>query len=323
MRWLEQAWYGPRAWLRPLAPLEHLFSVLARRRRQQFSRGEKSVWRAPVPVIVVGNISIGGTGKTPLTVALIEHLRQAGFNPGVISRGYGAKAPRYPWRVSPDDSPVEAGDEPLMLVRRTGCPLVIDADRSAAAKALLETADCDLILSDDGLQHYALHRDLEIAVVDGQRGLGNGHCLPVGPLREPPERLQEVDFVVVNGQGWNYPHAHRMQLRPARFYSLAGEASTPHLGTVNAIAGIGNPQRFFSALKELGYQVIEHPFPDHHPFTETELDFNNPHPVIMTEKDAVKCRAFAAPGRYYLAVEAEISPAFFDSLSGRIAALKP
>lgn len=323
MKGLERAWYGDRPWLGVLTPVEWLFRRLADRRRQRYQRGVEPVWRAPVPVIVVGNITLGGTGKTPLIVTLIERLCQAGYRPGVVSRGYGGRAPGYPWVVTADSLADQVGDEPLMLVRRTGCPLVVSPRRSEACQTLLERFDCDLILSDDGLQHYALGRDLEIAVVDGARGLGNGRCLPVGPLREPPSRLREVDFVVVNGGTWHCPGSHSMALEPGALHTLGGTPAESFAGPVNAVAGIGNPSRFFDTLAGLGYEVIPRPFPDHHRFSARDLCFNNGFPVIMTEKDAVKCRAFASRNRYYLAVNAALPDAFFDALIGRLAALKP
>jgi tetraacyldisaccharide 4'-kinase len=300
--------------------LEWLFCSVAAARRSVYTEGKKTSYRAPVPVIVVGNISVGGTGKTPFTLWLLELLVDQGYRPGVISRGYGGKAPHYPVEVTASSCCVEVGDEPLMLVQRSGCPLVVDPDRGRAAAHLLALHDCDLIISDDGLQHYALARDLEIAVVDGQRGLGNGRCLPVGPLREAPERLDQVDYVVINGASaeFDYPGGHIMTLCPGQVMTLDGNvADLPPQG-VHAVAGIGNPQRYFDTLATMGYTVIPHPFSDHHDYRSEELDFDDDRPLLMTEKDAVKCRAFGSDNRYYLPITAQLPPLLAEQLIERI-----
>ena len=326
--WLDRAWYGNQSPLAFLSAAEWLFKRIARNRRDAYFSGKRDVYRAPVPVIVVGNISVGGTGKTPFTLWLLELLQAQGYKPGVISRGYGAKAPYYPFEVKTDSLATEVGDEPLMMVRRSGCPLVVDPVRANAAAHLLELHDCDLIISDDGLQHYALGRDLEIAIVDAKRGLGNGRCLPVGPLREPPSRLDTIDYLVVNGaeqeqeaalpapeeNGFHPEGCHRMLLQPGPLRHLDGSAAALGPQRVHAIAGIGNPQRFFDTLALLGYEVIAHPFPDHRAFREQDLEFGDGLPLLMTEKDAVKCRAFAADNRYYLPVNALLSQPFVDDL---------
>jgi tetraacyldisaccharide 4'-kinase len=268
--------------------------------------------RLQVPVVVVGNITVGGTGKTPLVSWLAGHLRQAGYRPGIVSRGYGGNAKTWPRAVTPDSDPAEVGDEPVLLARRAGCPVVVGPDRVADARMLLSEHDCDLIIADDGLQHLALGRDLEIAVVDGMRRLGNGRCLPAGPLREPAARLAGVDFQVCNGS----PQGEElgMQLSGGRLHRVgeddivadpAGLAGAP----VHAVAGIGNPARFFADLRGLGLEVIEHPFPDHHTYVAADIAFGDGRPVIMTEKDAVKCVAFAGPVHWYLPVQASPDPA--------------
>jgi tetraacyldisaccharide 4'-kinase len=322
--WLERAWYGDKCPLALLGVVEWLFMRLARQRRAAYSRGEKAVYRARVPVIVVGNLSVGGTGKTPFTLWLLALLQSQGYKPGVVSRGYGAKAGHYPFEVKADSSAAEVGDEPLMLVQRSGCPLVVDPVRARAAARLLDLHDCDIIISDDGLQHYALGRDLEVAIVDATRGLGNGRCLPVGPLREPPSRLDEIDYVVVNGAqpgdaaGFQYAGSHSMMLQPGTLRRLDGSVAPLAPQRVHAVAGIGNPQRFFDTLMQQGYQVIPHPFPDHRAFRARDLEFGDALPLLLTEKDAVKCRAFAAHNRYYLPVNARLSQAFTDDLLSRI-----
>ncbi|OMH25257.1 tetraacyldisaccharide 4'-kinase [Motiliproteus sp. MSK22-1] len=314
MSFIDRVWYGKIPWLLPLWPVEKLFVFLAHRRRTAFGKGLKTVWQAPVPVIVVGNISVGGVGKTPVVVHLVELLIQFGFRPGVVSRGYGGNAPDYPYRVVASSNAADSGDEPLMIAQRCGCPVVVDPDRAQACRALLESGEVDVIISDDGLQHYRLSRDIEIAVVDGARGLGNGHCLPVGPLREPPARLDEVDFCIVNGGGWKHCNSYPMSLNVSSIQTLLAEPVQLLPGKVNAVAGIGNPQRFFKTLRSLGFEVIEHSFADHHHFSANDLLFDNDFPVIMTEKDAVKCRAFAADNRYYLPVSAELPEVFEKQL---------
>ena len=295
-----------------LAPLGLLWAALASWRRRRLS--PRSV-RLPVAVIVVGNISVGGTGKTPLLLALGELLRRAGRRPGAVSRGYGGQL-KAVQIVQPEDSPLLVGDEPLLLAR--AMPTAVGRDRVSAAQLLL-AEDCDVILCDDGLQHYLLARDLEIAVIDGRRGLGNGHCLPAGPLREPPARLAEVDFVVVNGteeqrQAW--PGATGMRLQPLRWRRLDGQQLSLQQWrggiAVHAVAGIGHPQRFFDTLRELGLQPLPHSFPDHHSYRAAELHFDDQLPVVMTEKDAVKCSHLSLDATRYwvLEVRAELEEDF-------------
>ncbi|WP_255482918.1 tetraacyldisaccharide 4'-kinase [Marinobacterium marinum] len=313
-----------------LRPLSALFRCLVQRRCARQRRLGSAESGIPVPVVIVGNISIGGTGKTPLTIALIELLRAEGYRPGVVSRGYGAAPPSYPWHVTAETPPATGGDEPCLIVQRTDVPLVIDPDRPRAVDALLDHSPCDVIISDDGLQHYALARDIEIAVVDGRRGLGNGHCLPEGPLREPPERLALVDWVVVNGAATvaGLPALEQtpvcMQLFPSRLTPLSGGPSIrPECWTqgrqVHAVAGIGNPGRFFDTLRSLGFEPIEHPLEDHAAMTPEQFDFLPPLPVIMTEKDAVKCRAFPLKEAWVLRVEARLSASFQSQFLQRLA----
>ncbi|MBN0987151.1 tetraacyldisaccharide 4'-kinase [Amphritea pacifica] len=323
---LEQAWYSSSRWLCLLRPLELLFRGIAARRRQRYRDGSKPSWTAPVPVIVVGNISVGGTGKSPLVIWLVEYLRQQGYKPGVISRGYRATPPTNPYFVTSDSTAAEAGDEPLMIVRRTHVPLVISPDRVAAAKLLLEQTGCDLIISDDGLQHYALNRTLEIAVIDGVRGFGNRRCLPEGPLREPVERLNEVDLIVVNGglpdtllDTTQAAKAFTMTLQPGHLVSLSSDTavSTDQWSgcrQVNAVAAIGNPERFSHTLKALGFTPELHCFPDHHHFSQRDLSFEQQLPLIMTEKDAVKCDHITLKNSWYLQVDARLGEGFAVSL---------
>lgn len=320
---LARAWHEGRAWLWLLAPLAALYVLVAAVRRALYRAGLLKSASFPVPVVVIGNISVGGTGKTPLAEALIAALRERGFRPGVVSRGYGGRSTRYPLLLDAGVTAAEGGDEPVMLFRRSGVPVVVDPVRRRAVAHLLEHGGCDVVLCDDGLQHYALARDIEIAVVDGARGFGNGLPLPAGPLREPVRRLAAVDYVVVNGEGEPWPGAQRMTLRLQDWVAMGqgGEAPPAPGSRVHAVAGIGNPERFFQALREQGYEVVGHAFPDHHAYVAADLDFGDDLPVVMTEKDMVKCQLLPAGRWWYVPVRAELPAAFVDSLTGRIAAL--
>lgn len=289
-----------------LLPLSLLFCLLVAGRRWLYRLGLLASHRLPAPVVVIGNLTVGGTGKTPLVIWLAGFLRQAGYVPGIITRGYRGGSQVWPLAVTPATLAAEAGDEAVLLARRSGCPVMAGPDRVADARRLLELG-CDVILSDDGLQHYALARSLEIAVIDGARRFGNHLCLPAGPLREPVSRLRKVTAVVTHGT----PQAGElaMQLEPAGFYSLQDPARAADLSQlrrqpVHAVAGIGYPQRFFASLQALGLNIIAHAFPDHHAFRAGDLEFGDSLPVIMTEKDAVKCQAFARPQHWVLAVTA-------------------
>lgn len=308
---VESRWYSdqpPPFWL---LPFSWLYGVIARRRRVRLTADAQ---RLPVPVIVVGNISLGGTGKTPFVIWLVERLREWGYTPGIISRGYGGTAVQYPLLVHSETKAEYCGDEPLLMVRRLNVPLTVDPDRSAAARYLLQrNPEVNVLVADDGLQHYRLARDLEICIVDGSRGVGNGALLPAGPLRELPTRLREVPLTVVNGGGWygESPMHAVMQLRMNQAYDFSGatESMSRFKGKpVHAVAGIGHPERFFAQLRWQGIQVIPHPFPDHHAFTARDLDFGDSLPVLMTEKDAVKCAPFAQAHWRFVPVQAEIHP---------------
>jgi tetraacyldisaccharide 4'-kinase len=319
--WLERHWQHDTLLSRALTPLSWLYCAVVALRRWCYRVGLLRSTRLPVPVVVVGNITVGGTGKTPLVCWLAELLRGAGYRPGIVSRGYGGRARTWPRAVEPDSDPAEVGDEPVLLARRTGCPMVVGPDRVADASMLLREHDCDLIVADDGLQHLALGRDIEIAVVDGMRRFGNARCLPAGPLREAPGRLTTVDFRVCNGE----PKGDElgMRLKGGRLHrvgddSMVAEVATFAGGPVHAVAGIGNPARFFADLRALGLEPIEHPFADHHAYTAADIDFGDGRPVIMTEKDAVKCVAFAGPEHWYLPVEAVPDPALGRRLLQRL-----
>ena len=325
---LAAAWYAGHPALVLLRPLEALYRRVVDRRRADFLSGRKPAWRAPVPVIVVGNITAGGTGKTPLILWLIEHCRARGLRVGVVSRGYGAQPPRLPWRVRAGQAAGEAGDEPLMIVERSGVPLMIDPDRPRAVQALLAEEPLDLILSDDGLQHYRLARDLELVLIDAARGLGNRRCLPAGPLREPLERLAAVDACLLNGAASDGGDGFAFNLCPSALVNLAsGERRAPDClppgQAVHAVAGIGNPQRFFATLEALHWRPVPHAFADHAAYSPEDLRFSPALPLLMTEKDAVKCRGFAAADWWYLAVDGQPSPAFVAWFDERLARLLP
>ena len=335
-----KAWYQGAWWLWLLLPFSWLFRLLSGLRRWLYQAGILSSYHVTVPVIVVGNISVGGTGKTPLVIALITRLQQAGFKPGVVSRGYGSQASQYPHTVSLSDTAEIAGDEPLLIARRTGAPVVIDANRGQAVNQLLMGFNCDVVVSDDGLQHYALQRDIECVVVDSQRGFGNRQCLPAGPLREPLSRLKTVNFIIVNG-GVNHSiptltPAFGMELQASTLTQLGtGERLSvqawleryasekeSEMRKVHAVAGIGNPGRFFTTLRSFGFEVIEHVFADHYAYQPNDIHFDDNLPVIMTEKDAVKIQSFADERCWYLAVEAAIDEAFYSSLIEQLKTFK-
>jgi len=328
---LLDAWYTGHPALVLLRPLEWLYRRVVQGKRARFLAGEGDIYKAPVPVLVVGNVTVGGTGKTPMILWLIEHCRSHGLRVGVVSRGYGAKPPSLPWRVNVGQDPAEAGDEPLLIVQRSGVPLMIDPDRSRAVRALLDAEPLDLILCDDGLQHYRLARDLELVLIDAARGLGNRHCLPAGPLREPVERLNSVDAVLYNGATSDRDDGYAFVLKPTALVNLrSGERRPldhfPAGQALHAVAGIGNPQRFFNTLEGLHWRPVPHAFADHALYSAPVLTFAPALPLIMTEKDAVKCRAFAADDWWYLAVDALPSAAFvrwFDSRLSRLLPLSP
>jgi len=310
--WLERQWYRDGWWARVLFPVDLLLTLIVWLRRTAYRHGILSSWRAPVPVVVVGNITVGGTGKTPLVLWLVEYLKLQGRHPGIISRGYGGHAQGV-LAVTAASNVDEVGDEPLLMARREICPVWIGRDRPAAGRALLAAhPECDILVSDDGLQHYALQRDFEIVVVDGQRLYGNASLLPVGPLREPLSRLDEVDAVVINGGDADpWSDEHDMVLRGEVFHRLNNHAETVSATDfsgkrLHAMAGIGNPARFFGQLRSLGLDVVEYAFPDHHRFEAVDLQIESADAILMTEKDAVKCFAFAPENAWYLPVKADV-----------------
>lgn len=317
IRWVEQGWYGTGKRLLWLYPLSLLVAKVARKRLLEF---RKTASQPSVPVLVVGNITVGGTGKTPLVVALCKAAAERQLNVAIISRGYGATPPYFPWRVTVDQSAVIAGDEPLMLAQKTRAPVFIAPERAQALEAALATKP-DLVISDDGLQHYQLPRSAEIIVLDGERLLGNGRCLPAGPLREPAERMFEVDWVVLNGRAHsNWPQAITMQLEAGDFWQpntgqrLTPEAFIERYPKVHAVAAIGHPERFFNTLKALGLDIEAHAFPDHHPYREEDFIFSASLPIVMTDKDAVKAIPLVGEHAWVFSIQAKLPPTFFDSV---------
>lgn len=319
---LLRAWYAQRSWIVLLVPLSWLFRLAAKLRKsllQALYQGR----HYQLPVAVIGNISLGGSGKTPLLIALVKALSERGYSAAVISRGYGSKGGNYPLRVA-DCTPVQqCGDEPLLIKRKLagyGSPVVVDANRRRAVAHIINHDHCDLVISDDGLQHYALHRDIEIAVIDGSRGFGNGQCLPAGPLREPISRLMGSDFVMVNGsfdrcESW--PTTYQFELRPVAFRHLASGATVePNNWTlskkVHGVAAIGNPRRFAASLESLGLEVILHAANDHQQLTSDQLEFDDGLPVIITEKDAVKLAETDNDSLWVLDVDIDLPSEFVD-----------
>lgn len=304
---LERYWYSNNLLSVLLAPLGRLYCAVTGVRRWAYGAGLLPITELDVPVVVVGNVTVGGTGKTPLVIWLVEVLRASGLRPAIVSRGYGGSARQWPQWVAADSDPSQVGDEPVLLAQRCACPVCVAPDRVAAAQALVQAGVCDVIVADDGLQHFALGRDLEIAVVDGSRRFGNGRCLPAGPLRESADRLQDVDFVVANGTAARFEYGMHLQGDRAAALSRAGRSvslSEFAGGPVHAVAGIGDPRRFFTHLRRFGLRLIEHPFPDHHRFRAEDLEFGDQLPVLMTEKDGVKCRAFAKSNHWQVPVSA-------------------
>ena len=312
-----------------MRPLSWLYGLLSNQKRLSDLKKQSNI---PVPVIVIGNIAIGGTGKTPIIIAISQYLREQGLNVGIISRGYGSHAPRYPYKVSPTENPSVGGDEPTLIAQKTRCPVVIAPDRNAAVQLLLAEHKVDLILSDDGLQHWKLARDWEICVVDGQRGVGNGLLLPAGPLRELPERLDSVNAILINGSDTRlvqtltdspvsiftiepslWCRVDRSQEPSSELPEVLKDSNIKE-STATAISGIGNPQRFFDTLDQLSIVHSQVTFPDHHPFSQEDLINYRDQVVIMTAKDAVKCREFAGKDWWYLDIEAKLPVSFLENL---------
>lgn len=314
-------------------PVAGLYVLVVMLRRSAYRAGLLKVERLRVPVVVVGNIAVGGSGKTPVVAWLADALRARGWKPGIVSRGYGRRRVDVALVTRVDD-PAEVGDEPVLLAQLTACPVAVCADRPAAVRALLQAfQECDVVISDDGLQHYRLHRDAEIVVVDEQV-IGNGLPLPAGPMREARARLAEATLVVAHG-GLSSASARAASAVPVADMVLAGTtlepAGAPRAdmqpkpvralagARVHGVAGIGRPERFFAQLEALGFEVVAHPFPDHHAFCRADLDFGDDAPIIMTAKDAVKCVSFDLPDAWQLPVRAVIPTRAVDVIVEKIA----
>jgi tetraacyldisaccharide 4'-kinase len=304
-----------------LWPVSLLYRLLIFLRRKLYQLQLLKTTRFSVPIIIVGNITVGGSGKTPLVIEIADFLKKKGWRPGIISRGYGGKANHYPCRVHTKSNPREVGDEPLLMIRHTECPTIVDPKRSRGVKTLLGKTNTNIVISDDGLQHLALGRNIEIAVIDGQRRFGNGFCLPAGPLREPVSRLKTVDFIVTKGKA--QPNEFEMNLIPEYFYQLIQienhKKSDYFYGkNLHAVAGIGNPEQFFSSLRSLGLTIIEHPFPDHHYFKPRDFNYGHDAVILMTEKDAVKCTGLVDARLWCLKAKVKLDETFFNALLKQI-----
>ena len=314
-QWLERIWYEDGKGRLLLLPFSLLYcAVNAYQRKTQ----SKDQIKLPCPVIVVGNITVGGTGKTPLTIHITKLLQKAGYKPAIITRGYGGKAVNWPQYVTASSDAGLVSDEAVLMASRTGVPVYAGANRLESIRELLHTHECNVIISDDGMQHYKLPRDIQIAVIDGERQFGNGYCLPAGPLREKKERLDDCDLIIVNGKNKSQNHWYNMILEGYSFTNLKTHAEI-YLGEfkakrIHGVTGIGNPQRFFSSLEQKGFDIIKHSFPDHYNFKQSDLSFNDDLDILMTEKDAVKCRNFATDKYWYFPVEAQIDASFDNQL---------
>lgn len=316
--WYQQSWLQ---WL--LLPFAWLFQLITYLRRKAYQSGIFASWKAPCPVVVVGNLSVGGNGKTPLVVCLVEQLQAKGIRVGVISRGYGGSSTEYPFLVCANSDPQKTGDEPVLIAKRTSAPVAISPNRRESIELLYKAYHPQVIISDDGLQHYKLQRDVELVVVDGERRFGNGHLLPAGPLRElPQQRLAEVDAVICNG-GNAQDGEIAMQLAPEVAINLVtGEQRLlTTFSQVNAVAGIGHPPRFFATLQQQGLTLLkQYAFADHYAFQAADFQpiDNAEIPLLMTEKDAVKCTAFAQENWWYVPVSAQIETTQLNHLIEKI-----
>lgn len=317
-------WLPPRFWYQKqsvysklLLPLSCVYRVIIKTRRWLYQHEILKSCHFNIPIIVVGNITVGGTGKTPLVIGLVTWLKSQGYCPGIVSRGYGGKARDLPKLVNVTSDPYCVGDEAVLIAQKTLCPIVVDSNRSRAVRYLMRNFPCDIVVSDDGLQHYRMIRDIEIAIVDGMKKMGNEYCLPAGPLREPKSRLKKVDFIITH---------HNMKINDYYFYlktKMVYQLSNPlkqqplsHFQNqrVHAVTAIGNPDRFFGQLRDAGIHIIPHVFSDHYYYKSTDLNFKDDFNILMTEKDAVKCRSFLNKKMWCVPVEAYISQKFTSDL---------
>mgnify|MGYP001824691343 CR=1 FL=1 len=314
---LEEAWYRGAPWLLLLVPLEWCFRGAVFLRRYAFRRGLRRSYHAPVPVVVVGNITLGGTGKTEVVIALVQALAERGIRAGVVSRGYGGSGSPQPRQVNASSLVEDVGDEAVMIFARTGCPVVVAGSRALAVRFLLATAEVDVVLSDDGLQHYTLARDLEVALYDATSAFGNGHCLPAGPLREPLSRLSRVDFVLSRGGEGS---GADIIYRPLELSNLAsGDTvafSPEEVGDrVYGVAALGRPGQFIASLEGAGFSVEPRLYADHYPFSSRDFAGLDDRAVIMTEKDAVKCARLAGSNAWSLRVKAHLPAALVEAVA--------
>ncbi len=338
-QWLESIWYddakSKSIGRHLLMPLSYLYSAINNYQRKTKTQNQVTV---ACPVIVVGNITIGGTGKTPLTIYIVKLLQKAGYNPGIITRGYGGKAKTWPQLVTASSDASLVGDEAVLMAQRTDVPVYAGANRLESVAELLKEHDCDVIVSDDGMQHYKLPRDIQIAVIDGKRLLGNGYCLPAGPLREKKERLDDCDLIVMNGKNSKGSDSVNVNDSLTDYFEMALEGKVLiNLSTaeekllsdfkdqeLQALTGIGNPSRFYSTLKANGLTVNENSFPDHYAFETSDLSYTSETTVIMTEKDAVKCKPLIgdATHYWYLPITATLSNEFDEALITKFESIK-
>jgi len=320
-------WYQPKATFLAiiLLPFSYIFKTIVAVRKLLFKFKILKSYKVKVPVIVVGNITVGGTGKTPLVIWLAKFLQANGFKPGIVSRGYGGENHKAALEVTETSSAKDVGDEAILLRERSACSVVVCADRVSAVNKLLEVCDVDIVLSDDGLQHYRLQRDIEIAVVDAERQFGNKHFLPAGPLRESPSRLKKTDFVIQHGKtssGSLSMHLVADNIAAVSDNKINMPVKDFTNKIVHAVAGIGNPKRFFQDLRDRGFEVIEHIFPDHYAYCAQDFNFKDKFPILMTEKDAVKCKDFADNRFWYLPCDASIDKVFHVALLAKLREIK-
>ncbi|TEW50191.1 tetraacyldisaccharide 4'-kinase [Psychromonas algicola] len=316
-------WYQPTLWWTWfLFPLSLLMRGINAVRYFCYRNKWLKSYQSTLPVVVVGNISVGGNGKTPFVISLCEILIEEGYKPGVISRGYGGKSLHYPLLVESSTTGKEAGDEPVLIHKRLNIPVVVDPVRANAAAYLADHCDVDVIITDDGLQHYALQRDIEIVVVDGKRRYGNQHIMPMGPLREPLSRLKTVDYIINNGEV--HHDEFTMLLTPSDCKRVDGELAVLSDTNVNACAAIGYPRRFFDTLKTQNFTLNKQvSFADHHAYTENDFkQFESTRPLIMTEKDAVKCTAFAQQNWWYLPIDGNLPRSFIQPFLEQLKQIK-
>ena len=314
---IEKVWYSKNIFSLLLSPLSLIYISIIYLRHTLYGLGLISITKINVPTIVIGNIGVGGTGKTPLVIWLAKHFKDKGFLPGIVSRGYGGTYLSNIELVKPTSNPLLVGDEPVIIARNTNCPVVVAKKRAKGAKELVEKYNCNIILCDDGMQHYSLARDIEIAVIDGQRRFGNNYCFPAGPLREPKSRIFKADLIVSKYNARTCEHKMDYtyhQLVSLNELSKTIPISDLHGMTVHVIAGINNPDHFFSYLRSHKLELIVHKFPDHNSYTEDDVKFDDNFPVVMTEKDAVKCLNYSSDKHWYIPISAELSKSFVCDL---------